>query len=88
MVKHTITVIVPNSVIGGDEPGQPLGPKVVDIIYAMARAGYMVVDFGEPRLAKDWNEDCTELEFEYDPAHSIVEIFQAANHFVTSGGDV
>lgn len=73
-------ILIPNAIIGNDDPGKPLSAEVIEIIRAMATLRYYPVDFGTA------SDDATELWF--DTAKSVSMAQNDAERFIALGGDV
>jgi hypothetical protein len=75
-----ICVVLPNSLIGGNEPGDPLSNGVIALILTLVNLHYFPLEFGETDLAQ------TELWFE--KALTPAEAQRNTIHFIKMRGDV
>ena len=75
--EKDLLVVIPNSLVGMGEPGDPLTAAVVAIIHTMAELGFGPLDFGEAHEGH--------MELWFMPTHNAKEM---ADHFIAAGGDV
>lgn len=80
MEHPDVCIMIPAAVLGGTEAGEPLGPKIIRLISAMATMGYWPLDFGEG------DDESTELIFCYDADPDAVR--RSVKFFIETGGYV
>lgn len=78
--ENELVMLLPNSVIGDGEPGDPLPSAIISLVNTCAEISWAPLDFGEA------HGDCGELWFYR--AYSVEEARISAKHFISVGGDV
>lgn len=75
---NEICVLIPNHLLGDEEV---LDQKVIDIIRALGKLGWVPCDFGED------NGNCTELWFDIANSNDyVIDATEMAESFIRSGG--